>query len=73
MKTGITKLVVVFAAVAVLGSGYIVENENSVPLLTEQFQSSSDEAVLLASRYPMRNRTPDFFSRSKGSKSNRRT
>ncbi len=27
MKTGITKLVVVFAAVAVLGSGYIVENE----------------------------------------------
>jgi hypothetical protein len=33
----------------------------------------NDESPLLASRYPMRARTPDFFSRSKASKSSRRS
>ncbi|MCU0712034.1 MAG: hypothetical protein MUC43_08245 [Pirellula sp.] len=73
MKTRVQKLVVAIASIALLVCGMLSERDSPKSDSMGQIQLPTNESTLLASRYPMRNRTPDFFSRSKASKSNRRT
>ncbi|MFN7289346.1 MAG: hypothetical protein ACK5T6_02070 [Pirellula sp.] len=73
MKTQIQKVVVALTSVAMLACGISSCKDIPAGNSLEQIQLLDDEPALLASRYPMRARTPDFFSRSKASKSSRRT